>query len=60
MMVRTYLKQHPEVREFWIQAKEAFVLCHADNFDDMNLHGDWKIKRVEEGPEGEPVTLHVA
>lgn len=58
MMVRTYLKRHPEVIEFWLQAGEAVNLCRTDNFDDLNLFGDRPVTEIE-AVEGEPVTLHI-
>lgn len=58
MLVRTYLKQHPDVKEFWLMSGTAFSLCRTDDFDDINNFGDRKITRVEE-VEGEPVTLHI-
>lgn len=60
MKIETYLKRHPEVKEFYLQAKDEVAICNRDNFDDMNHYGWWKIKRVEEPPcEGELVTLIV-
>lgn len=57
MKVETYVKRN-NVKEFWIQSKGEVALMHADNFDDMNNFGHFKIKNVEE-VEGEPVTLHI-
>ena len=66
MKVETYLKRHPEIAEFYLQAKDrlggpdSFCRCRSDNFDDMNHFGHFNIKRVEEAPEpGELVTLHI-
>ena len=58
MKVKTYLKRHPEIKEFWIESGTAIALCRTDSFDDMNRHGNWTVIRVEEEPE-ELVTLHV-
>ncbi len=68
MTIKTFLKKHPEIKEFWIQADErkrprmpeVFTRLQADSFDDMNHFGHWKIKSVEDAPEpGELITLHV-
>ncbi len=61
MKVETYLKRHPEIKEFWLQSNDvSFCKCSADNFDDINHFGHLTIKRVEEAPEeGELITLHV-
>lgn len=66
MMVKTYLKNHPEIKEVWLQAKnktggpDSFCKCNVNNFDDMNHFGNWKIKGIEKPPEpGELVTLFV-
>lgn len=53
MMVKTYLKNHPEIKEVWLQAKDTggpnfFCKCNVNNFDDMNHFGNWKIKGISE------------
>lgn len=61
MMVITYLKQNPEIKEFWIMASEFdYCLCKTGNQDHMNMFGRRKIKFVEPAPEpGELITLHI-
>lgn len=60
MLIKTYLEKHPEVKEFYLQAKQEVSVCCRDNFDDMNNFGMWKIKKVEAPPcEEELVTLIV-
>lgn len=52
MMVITYLKQNPEIKEFWIMASEFdYCLCKTGNQDHMNMFGRRKIKFVEPAPE---------
>lgn len=66
MMIRTFVKRNPEIKEFCVQAKDKlggpdpFFLFKTDDFDNMNNFGDWRIKKIEEAPEpGELLTLIV-
>ena len=61
MMVKTYLKNHPDIKEFWIMASEFdYCLCKTDNQDQMDMFGSRKIKEIEPSPEpGELITLHI-
>lgn len=58
MLLRTYLEKHPNIQEYWLQSKEEFVLCKANDFDTLNCFGNRKIVLVEEEPD-EVVTLHI-
>lgn len=61
MMVKTYLKAHPDIKEFWIMAGEFdYCLCKVDNQDHMSMFGRKKIKEIEPPPEdGELITFHI-
>ena len=66
MMLKSFLKKYPEIKEFWLQSKDrqgapdSFCLCRSDNFDDMNHFGNFKIKSIVEPPEkGEAITLFI-
>lgn len=57
MKVETYVKRN-NVKEFWLQSKENFVLMQSGNVDDMHHFGHRQIKNIEE-VEGETVTLYI-
>lgn len=61
MMVVTYLKQHPDIKEFWVMASGTdCCLCRTDNPDHINMFGRRKIKEIEPPPvEDGLVTLHI-
>ena len=61
MKVETYLKRHPEIKEFWLQSNDvSFCKCSADTLDATNHFGHLTINRVEEAPAaGELIHLHV-
>ena len=61
MIVKTYLKDHPDIKEFWVMASEFdYCLCKTDNQEHMDMFGCRKIKEIEPPPElGELVTLYI-
>ena len=60
MTVKTYLKNHESVQRFYLQSKQEVSVCERDNFDDMNIFGNMRIKGIEEPPsDDELVTLIV-
>lgn len=59
LTVGKYLKQHPEVRTFWLQTGQT--ICRYDIKKDPNgwkTHRNDRILRIEH-LDGEPVVLHV-
>ena len=58
MLLRTYLEKHPGIQKYWLQSKEEFILCDANDFDTLNHFGNRRITLVEEEPD-EVVTLHI-
>lgn len=58
MTINTYLKCHPETKEFWLQGGNFLVFCRADSSKDMKRYGFKSIIRIEKEP-AELVTLHV-
>lgn len=61
MMIKTYLKEHPDVKQFWVMASDVdYCLCNVDNDDHMTMFGGRKIKEVEPPPEpDEVITFHI-
>lgn len=62
MKVKTYLKRHPEIREYYVEAGTSCALYRRDDFisDDNIPLGDYQIRRIEEAPEpDELITLHI-
>lgn len=61
MTLKIYLKLHPEIQRFYLQSKDrrggpdAFCECESSNFDDLNHFGNYKIKKIEESPDGEDI-----
>ena len=58
MLLHTYLEKHPDIQEYWLQSKEEFILCKANDFDALNCFGNRKITLIEEEP-AEVITLHI-
>ena len=62
MLLKTYLKRHPEIEEYYVESKTSVALLRRKDWiseDNIPL-GDYRIKRIEEAPEpGELVTLHI-
>lgn len=68
MLLRTYLKKHPEIKEFWLQSEDKSKL--PDSRDECNLHdatdflgtinlfGNRKVIKIEEEPD-ELTTIHI-
>lgn len=62
MFVKTYLKKHPEIQEYYLESKGVPALYRRKDWisDDNIPLGDYRVKRVEEAPEpGELITLHI-
>lgn len=62
MTVKTYLKRHPEIQEYYLESELSFALYRRKEWiseDNIPL-GDYRIKRIEEAPEpGELMTIHI-
>lgn len=62
MMVKTYLKRHPEIKEYYLESGTSVATYRREDWiseDNIPL-GDYPIKRIEEAPEpGELITLHI-
>lgn len=61
MMVKTYLKEHPNIKQFWIMASDIdYCLCDVNDEDHMRMFGCRKIKEIEPPPtDDELITLHI-
>lgn len=61
MLVSTYLKRNPDIKEVYIMADNITCCrCRIDDDDDMRMFGRQKIKCIEPPPEpDELVTLHI-
>lgn len=62
MFVKTYLKRHPEIQEYYLESGTSVAHYRRRDWiseDNIPL-GGYRIKRIEEAPEpGELVTLHI-
>lgn len=60
MTIKAYLKEHENVKKFYVQCSGEVCECDRDSFDDMMIFGSFKIKAVETPEDaGELVTLCV-
>lgn len=62
MLVKTYLKRHPEIEEYYLESETSVAVYRRRDWisEDNIPFGDYRIKRIEEPPEpGELVTLHI-
>lgn len=60
MLLKTYIKNHPDLGEFFVQSGQAVAVFNTKKIDDPDCmrFGNYVITKIEE-VEGEPVTLHI-